>query len=766
MKKEVTQLKKALRQSKDLFKKLFDASSNSIAILTRKERRILAINKAGARFAEFEPEEVIGKNLDDTGIFADPEQKDLLLRKMEEEGRVHEFKLRVRTKDGGAITVLHYSDPITFNDEPCFLCISIDVTDREKEASALKESEEKYRTLVENSLQGLAILQDRRIVFCNNTFAEIVGYSVDEVLALSPEGVNTLIHSGDQARLWNRHVDRLAGKAVPSHYEHRAVRKDGTGIWVEGRATLMEYQGKPAIQATYIDVTERKIAEQKLRESKLYLDQIINCISDSIFVIDRDHKFIVLNDATCQFTGRSRDELIGRTGDHFIPKEELQPQWEKDEIVFTEGKETVAEERLVDLQGNLRTFMTKRSLLTNHGGNKQMVAVSRDITEYKRLQAQFVQAQKMEAIGVLAGGIAHDFNNLLTVIRGYTEMLMSELSPEDPNLLELDQIMKAGNQATSLISQLLAFSRKQILQPAILNLNETVADMIVMLRRLIGEDIKLETRIQPGLGLIKADSAQIQQIIMNLAVNARDAMPKGGMLMIETANVDLDEPCFMRHPFLNPGAYVMMAISDNGIGMDAETQAHIFEPFFTTKVHGKGTGLGLSTVYGIVKQSEGFILPYSEPGKGTTFKIYFPRVEGKAAVAAIEETAKLEHGGVGTILVVEDDPMVRALACRILSSRGYDILEAEDGLEALKIARNSSGHIDLVLTDAVMPGMSGKEMLSKIEEFRPGIKSLYISGYTDDAIVHHGILDSGVAFLQKPFTIGSLTRKVREIIDS
>jgi two-component system cell cycle sensor histidine kinase/response regulator CckA len=343
---------------------------------------------------------------------------------------------------------------------------------------------------------------------------------------------------------------------------------------------------------------------------------------------------------------------------------------------------------------------------------------------------------------------------------------LEDLAPDNPIRPDLEQIEKAGKRATSLISQLLAFSRKQILQPEILDLNSVITDMSSMLCRLIGENIEFSSITQPDLGFVNADPGKIQQIVMNLVVNARDAMPQGGKLTIETANVNFDEEYVRQHLFVKAGPYVMLAISDSGIGMDAVTQARIFEPFFTTKEKGKGTGLGLSTVYGIVKQSNGFIWTYSEAGKGTTFKIYFPRAEGEVAWMPAEKRLEAESRGSETVLVVEDEASVRNLACRILRDRGYTVLDAPDGRAALAIIRKYDGDIHLVLTDVVMPGMSGSELISQISDGRPDTKALYISGYTDSAIVHNGTLDSGVAFLQKPFTVDGLARKIREMLDS
>jgi CheY-like chemotaxis protein len=362
--------------------------------------------------------------------------------------------------------------------------------------------------------------------------------------------------------------------------------------------------------------------------------------------------------------------------------------------------------------------------------------------------------------------VAHDFNNLITVIDGYCNLLLNDLPEDDPKRGDVEQIKGAGRRAVSLTSQLLAFRRKQLLQPRILDLGEVVAETSKILRRLIGGDVDLVAATQPGLGLVKADPGQIEQIIMNLAVNARDAMPHGGKLTIETATVDLDEDYVRKHAAGTPGPYVMLAVSDNGTGMDKETRSRIFEPFFSTKGSGKGTGLGLSTVYGIVKQSNGFIWVYSELGRGTTFKIYLPRVEGEADKLADHAKDGARLGGVETVLIVEDDPSMRALTARVLREQGYTTLEAASGQEALRIAGEYGGTIHLVLTDVVMPDVSGEALVSQIAGPPPFPKVLFVSGYPDNALIHNGVLDSNVAFLEKPFTADALRRKVREVLDS
>jgi signal transduction histidine kinase/ActR/RegA family two-component response regulator len=391
------------------------------------------------------------------------------------------------------------------------------------------------------------------------------------------------------------------------------------------------------------------------------------------------------------------------------------------------------------------------------------VAVFDNVTERRKLEEQLRQSQKMEAVGRLAGGIAHDFNNLLLVINGYSEILLHHIGEKSSLRKDVEAIRQAGDRAASLTRQLLAFSRRQVLQPKMLDLNGLVADMGTMLRRLIGEDVEFRAVLGRELGIVKADPGQVEQVILNLVVNARDAMPGGGRLTVETANVFLDGDFASKHSYAAIGPHVLLAVSDTGVGMSEDTQARLFEPFFTTKEKGKGTGLGLSTVYGIVHQSQGYIRVDSEVGKGTTVKIYLPRVEG--AVEAFSPVLPEAPKGSETVLVVEDESSVRELIVRVLSEKGYRMLCAAEGNEGLRIAGNHREPIDLLLTDMVMPRMGGRELANRLEAAMPGLKVLFMSGYTEDAVSHRGVLQVGLSFLQKPFTSDALVRKVRETLD-
>jgi PAS domain S-box-containing protein len=505
-----------------------------------------------------------------------------------------------------------------------------------------------------------------------------------------------------------------------------------------------------------------------LWKSDEMLKAILESASQAILSVDREGRIVLANARTEAMFGYGRDELLGQ------PVEMLLPTASRD-VHKTYRADYFSKPRVrpmglgFDLAGHRKDgadFPVEISLsYVETEAGVFGIAFITDITERKRLEDQLIQSQKMEAVGRLAGGVAHDFNNMLTIISGYNRMLLDQLSTIDPLRGYAEEILKAADRAAALTNQLLAFSRRQLMQPRILDINSLIQDTEKMLRRLIGEDIELTIALRPDIGNIKADPGQIEQVIFNLAANARDAMPSGGRLTIETANVQLDLDYGKTHLGVTPGAYVMIAVSDTGEGMDAETKRRIFEPFFTTKERGRGTGLGLATVYGIVKQNGGDIWVYSEPSKGTIFKIYLPRVLAQADQAA-QTPAKAAKWGAETILLVEDEQGVRHLIREMLKQQGYTILEATDGQEALKIVATYEKPIDLLLTDVVLPKISGSKLAGEVQTLRPDIKVLFISGYTENAIAHHGVLDSDVNFLSKPFTLESLVGKIRGVLQS
>jgi PAS domain S-box-containing protein len=513
---------------------------------------------------------------------------------------------------------------------------------------------------------------------------------------------------------------------------------------------------------------ERKRTLAKLEKSEEKYRSIFETAASLIVTLDRSGTIIECNGHIEQLLGYSPEEAKGLSADDILHPDS-QPEFQVclEEVLRT-GSSREKEYLLLKKDGKIVEVRINSSTLKDEKGvHSRVLCIVDDMTEYKKLEEQLRQAQKMEAVGHLTGGVAHDYNNMLTVIISYADLLMNSLKEDERHRSYVSEIRKAAERSANLTHQLLAFSRKSILQPEVLNINTLIDGTEKMIRRLVGEDIDLNINLQPDLGNVKVDPVQIEQIVMNLVVNARDAMPRGGKLMIETMNVELDEEYARQHLSVPTGSYVMLAISDSGVGMDKELQSHIFEPFFTTKGRNKGTGLGLSTVFGIVKQSGGNIWVYSEPGKGATFKIYLPLVQDKVNVGSTEAVIPANPGGQETVLLVEDDDTVRGVAQMVLQSMGYTVLEAKNAEHAINICKaESERSVHLLVTDVVMTGMNGHELARTLTSINSAMKVLYISGYTDNMIVHQGLLDEGISFLQKPFTPTTLTKKVRQVLDS
>jgi two-component system, cell cycle sensor histidine kinase and response regulator CckA len=542
----------------------------------------------------------------------------------------------------------------------------------------------------------------------------------------------------------------------------RGVRGNGDSFPLEASVSKTESGGRLIYTIVARDVTERRRAEERLREQAAMLDQA----TDAIVVFDLDGRVRYWNRGAERLYGWPAAEAIGEPFAELCGTGQA-PQFDEAARMSAERGEWSGELSIVSRAGRAITVDAHWTLLKDrHGQPSAVLARHTDVTDQRKLEGRLRQAQKLQAIGQLAGGVAHDFNNLLTVIQGYTEMLMSNWQL-DPGARELvAEVYRAGERAAGLTRQLLAFSRRQVLAPRTLDLNVLVREMEKMLSRLIGADINLASSLDSELGHVRADPGQVEQVVMNLAVNARDAMPRGGRLTIETRNVDLDLNYVREHPEVKSGRYVMLAVTDTGVGMDAATKARIFEPFFTTKEPGKGTGLGLATVHGIVQQSGGHIDIYSELGRGTSIKVYFPRLRDDAVRSTGSGVIQPVPRGSESILLVEDDDSIRSLARVALQSYGYTILEAADGQQGIEIGRDLSQTIHLLITDVILPKTGGREVVEAISAARPSLRVLYVSGYTNDAIVRHGVLESNVAFLQKPFTPTSLARKVREVLDA
>jgi PAS domain S-box-containing protein len=616
-------------------------------------------------------------------------------------------------------------------------------------------------------------LRDWSLVFIGADVKRLTGYTPEEFLSGAAKW-KELIHPVDIDFVKQVFREAVHGKRQVLRVEYRVLHKDGGFRWLADRRQLVyDAEGNFAyVDGLLLDITERRRSEEELRATSGKLQALIEASPLAIAALDPEGNVTMWNPAAERMTGWNEQEAMGRS----LP---IVPEEKKREfhalLARAVGGEPLSgvEVRRQRKDGSPIDLSIWTSPLRDHKGKVAgVMAVLADITERKRMEEalrkseeQLRQSQKIEAIGRLAGGVAHDFNNLLTAIRGYTDLLLHKIDGASPMRRDVEEIQKAGERATSLTRQLLAFSRKQVLQPKVLDLNAVVAGMDGMLRRLIGEDIDLVTVLKPGLGNVQVDPGQVEQVILNLVVNARDAMPKGGKVTVETANVELDDRYASRHAVVQPGAYVMLAISDTGAGMDEVTKSRLFEPFYTTKEKGKGTGLGLSTVYGIVKQSDGYIWVYSEIGKGAMFKVYLPRFRDASPRENREKSSGPPPNGRETVLLVEDEEVVRTLVRSILEGNGYTVLTASDGVEAQKVGRSHGTPIHLIVTDVVMPKMGGREAAESLAPHLPGVKVLYMSGYTDEAIVHHGVLESGIPFLEKPFTPDALLRKVRQTLD-
>ena len=626
--------------------------------------------------------------------------------------------------------------------------------------------EERYRLLFDRNPVPIWVYDEETLRFLAVNEAAVLhyGYSTGEFMRMSLED----IRPPEDVALLRQRVRRADGELQESRgWRHR--RKNGSLIRVDIVTHSVEFEGHHARIVLATDVTAREMAQAALNESNGILRAVVDDSPLAIIIFSPSLTIHRWNSAATAQFGWSADEAIGQSLFAMIPKEkrvefiELRDRLEAGEVI------TNFETQRKRSDGSVRDVNVSHCALRGERGELTgFVGIFSDETERKRLESQFRQAQKMEAVGQLAGGVAHDFNNLLTVIISYSQMLLADTSEGSPSRADIHEIKRAAERAALLTKQLLAFSRQQVLRPQILDLNLVIGDLEQMLRRLLREDIGVVLTLEPSLGSVAADPGQIEQIVMNLAVNARDAMPNGGRLAIETANVTFESAYQLRasEPPLEAGSYVMIAVSDNGTGMSPDVQAHVFEPFYTTKRLNEGTGLGLSTVYGIVKQSGGHLAMYSELGHGTIFKIYLPRVDSVADAHALDDRVddSSSRGG-ETILIVEDDEALRTVACRALVHCGYAVLEASDGQAALRICAQHQGSVHLVITDMVMPEMSGAELAECIRMTFPEVKVLLMSGYTRDEAARRGIASERYSFLEKPFTPTKLAARVRELLD-
>jgi len=797
---ELCRAEETRQRVEEKFRSLFDNAVEGI-FLTTVDGRYVTVNPAQARMCGYASPEEMMASVRDIGrtVYVDPHARERFKRLMEDRGVVENFEYQIRRKDASTLWISENAHAIRSRHGKI---IGYEGTIQDISERKRSELERQVTTEIIHSVNVTDNLDDllemihnalKKVLYAENCYVALYEpstgrfhfpFHIDQYdTAPPPQKVDRsctayVYRTGKATLISQRKFDdlvaqgevELVGTPSPS-WLGVPLRTPAATIGVlgvqhyhdENAYTERDLEFLASVGGQIALAIERKRAEAKIRESEARFRVLVEQLPAVLWTVDRQLQFTSSVGSGLARLGLKPNEIVGKS---------LLEYFETNDRTFLP---VAAHLRAVS--GEPVTFPVEwkggsyachvEPLRDANGEIFGAICMSLDVTDRKNLEEQLRQAQKMEAVGRLAGGIAHDFNNLLMVIQGYADLLADRFPAGDPLRRNVEQIQMAGQRATSLTRQLLAFSRKQMLAPTIISVHTVVADMEKILRRLIGEDIQLDTSSVPDLWPVKADRSQIEQVIMNLAVNARDAMPNGGRLTIETANVELDS-AFSRHAVvMAPGKYVMLAVTDNGLGMDANTQAHLFEPFFTTKEKGKGTGLGLATVYGIVKQSGGYIWAYSEPGRGTTFKIYLPRVEEQLGVKPPKDSggqAKALPRGSETVLLVEDEDGVRQLARDYLQANGYAVVEASDGHTALELAAMHRGPIHVLMTDVVMPGISGRELAQRIAKIRPEIKVLYMSGYTDQSVVRHGILESDAVLLQKPFTMANLAAKLREIL--
>lgn len=707
-----------------------------------------------------------------------PEDRPLAEQKLGQEltGKTvtHEYRI---TRPNGDIKWLYGTTSPTVDETGrvvSLVGVVADITERKQAEEALKKSTLRLKELAAE--QRILLEHTRDFVYRHNTegqftylspsVQQITGYTIEEWQNLHYTDPLTDNPINQQVVIHTERTLQTGQESPP--YLVEILHKNGQKVMLEIKERpYFEDHRVAGIVGVARDVTDRQKAEAKLEEERNLLRTLIDNLPDHIYVIDEQGRHISANAVHLQFVGVGLNDVIGKTVFDLYPPEVAGKYHAENQHVLQTGLPTFNREDLViDAQGNRRWFLVSEIPLRDVQGKiVGLLGISRDITEHKRLEEQLLQAQKMEAIGTLAGGIAHDFNNMLTAIMGYAGLAIDTLPPDHPIYADIEGIQRIAQRAAELTSQLLAFARRQMIEPQVVNLNNLLLSMSQMLGRLIGEDVELITRPAPELWHVQIDPGQFEQIIVNLAVNARDAMPGGGRLIIETANMTISQSQTQPYAEIETGEYVMLAVTDTGTGISEEIKGHIFEPFFTTKEVGKGTGLGLATCFGIVKQNNGHIEVYSQPNRGATFTVYLPRVKDKIRAASAGHQTNHLPGGEETILLVEDEAAVRNLAARVLGNQGYTILQAINGVEALSLIKTQNSHrIDLLITDMVMPKMGGKMLVDQLRKTHPRLKILFISGYTDQAIARH--LEADTAFLQKPFSPYSLANKVREVLDS
>ena len=763
----------ALREAEERYRALFN--SPDFVYLHDLEGRFLDANPAALELLGYQRDDIPSLTL---ASLMDDDQLAVarsLVTELLETGALNTVtEFRLWRKTGECVFVETKPALISREGKPyAVLGIGRDVTEAREAELALRASEQALKSYFDNAADAVYVLEldGRRIRDCNARACLELGYSKEELLELSGTDLESRLTPAEIDAI---HHDLTPGGAKAVEGLHR--RKDGSVFPVDIRLSSLAPARPDLAVAVVRDSTERKSMEESLRSAKEYAENLIRTANVMVVGLDLEGHVTVFNEEAERVTGYTRAELEGKNWfEVLVPKDRFPQVWEEFSHVLGGGTIVRAfENPILTKSRERRVISWQNSELRVNGNAAGTISFGIDITERQRAEKelrereeQLRQAQKMEAVGQLAGGIAHDFNNLLAAILGYCDLALARPELADSSAREdLEEIKHAGERASALTRQILAFSRRQALAPTVVSLGEIVHGMAPMLARTLGEDVQLMTRVDPDASWVEADAHQLEQVIMNLAVNARDAMPSGGRLTLQVADVELSEHFCRSHPGATPGAHVRLVVTDTGMGMDKVTLGRVFEPFFTTKPRGKGTGLGLATVYGTVKQSNGTVFMESRPGKGTKAKIYLPRVAPPIEEEKPSATVSTASIGSGTILLVEDEVSVRRFVARVLEGLGYSVLTAGTSAEALQLAEKGDGPIDLLLTDVVLPGgMNGDKLAHELTASHPGLPVLFVSGYPQDAIVHAGRLDEGVNFLEKPFTSQALAAAVRSLLE-
>ena len=749
-----------VRSSEEMFSKAFLASPNLMAITTIEEGEIMQINDAYCRLLGYERDYLIGRTTSELRIWSDPAQRRSIVRTMAEEGHVHNTEVALRTKSGEPRSVVLSMEPITINGKGVLLSVATDITPRKAAEERLRQEKALLRCIIDSASDLIYIKDcDGRYLGCNRASEEFVGLGESEQVGKTDFD----LFSAEMA-------DRIRENDRQVVAEHKTLRTEEWVTYPDGHRVLLDTLKVPfygadgevhGLVGISRDITERKQGEEAL----LKFSKAVEQSPVSIIITDRDGSIEFVNPKFTQVSGYGREEVLGKNPRLFksgeTPAEVYRSLWR----TLSKGRVWQGELHNKKKNGALFwEFATIFPIKNNDGTITNYIAIKEDVTERKKLEYQLHQAQKIEAIGVLAGGVAHDFNNILTAIIGFASLLEMKMSRQDPQLHHVTQILAAADRAANLTRSLLAFSRKQQIEAKVLNLNDIVTGLEKMLRRFIREDIELTINPAEGSLAVLVDAGQIEQVLINLVSNARDAMPGGGELGITTAVTRLDEAFRGVHGYGEPGDYALLVVADNGTGMPENVRQRIFDPFFTTKDVGKGTGLGLSVCYGIVKQQGGYITCYSEPGSGTTFRIYLPLVRS-AVERDVPVEGALSDGGAETILLAEDDPSVRELTSNLLREFGYTVIEACDGEEAVAKFQADAAGIRLCLFDVIMPKKKGWEAFESIRQIRADAKGLFMSGYQADFDRLNDLTRDGAGFITKPVVPRELLRKVRELLD-